>query len=1273
MIQQAEAAAASEHDPSDGTAAERRHMGHDVPITGNDGLDIENDIPDHPPPAYGEHIGTIANEKAGLGTKADVGDDGRVNIRIDQQNARLSKLLAPALRQQQEFTEHDLAPLPPAYIPPSLGGEEGVPPPPPMQVVIQVVGSRGDVQPFVALGKILKDTYGHRVRLATHPTFKQFVTENGLEFFSIGGDPAELMAFMVKNPGLMPGFDSLRSGDVGNRRKEVAEYIKGCWRSCFESGDGLGPEATNETVENWAWRSQQPSESDISEKPFVADCIIANPPSFAHIHIAEKLGIPLHVMFTMPYSPTQAFPHPLANIQSSNADANLTNYISYALIDMLTWQGLGDVINRFRQKSLGLEPISLVWAPGMLQRLQIPHTYCWSPALIPKPKDWGQNISISGFFFLNLASNYTPAPDLKEFLEAGPPPVYIGFGSIVLDDPNAMTQLIFDAVRLTGQRVLLSKGWGGMGAEELGIPDGVFMLGNCPHDWLFQRVSCVVHHGGAGTTAAGITAGKPTVVVPFFGDQPFWGAMVARAGAGPDPIPHKELTGEKLAEAINFCLKPESQEKAKELASKIAKEKGSDVGAQSFHQNLDVDKLRCTVAPSRTAVWRLKRTQVRLSALAACTLANEGLLNFQDLKLFRAREYETDDGPWDPITGGATALVGTMTQMMMGVADFPIETLKALKIHPEAPRRRKSSQTAGEAPPEGVAGPSRAETTTSSDAPTSADAKTISSFGESRASTDTLPTSTPSSPPASRAGSTFNVQESLDRLQSPPLSQPRLQPRSTSMENALKGGGDGSKSRSRSRSRTGGTAKDYMETGAGTAKGVNRIIGAGFKAPMDFSMALSKGFHNAPKLYGDDTVRKSERVDDFGSGQKAAWKEFGLGMYDGITGLVTQPMRGAQKGGAAGFVKGIGKGIGGVVLKPGAAFFAIPGYTMKGVYKEMSKHFGSSVQNYIIAARTAQGYDEWNASSVEERRDIVARWKHMQKDIKKKRNMDELVKEILDEKKKKLNQGWGEARSRYSAVRMASMGQFNRSSEIPGYEDSQSAALAAEAEGATLDHAQTYQGPQRNVLDHDELDDAIRQSVQETSKGDPYEDAAVERAIRASMTELQKARAERPQQQVADTEDEDLQLALAQSASEAQDQGKSQVVHDEELERVLAQSLRDHRRELGGSTAEEDDDEYHQPIQMVDSSADQPPAYDPGHLSGTTQEQYEAEQSEHPGEKTQQEKTEEQIVMEYVKKQSLLEQQHQKGKGKQPQNDEEDAELQQALKMSMRQGEASGS
>lgn len=253
--------------------------------------------------------------------------------------------------------------------------------------------------------------------------------------------------------------------------------------------------------------------------------------------------------------------------------------------------------------------------------------------MIPKPKDWGPHISISGFYFLSLANSFTPEPDLAAFLEAGPPPIYIGFGSIVVDDPNAMTRLIFEAVTKTGQRALVSKGWGGFGADQLGVPEGVFMLGNVPHDWLFKHVSCVVHHGGAGTTAAGIALGKPTVVVPFFGDQPFWGAMVASAGAGPLPIPSKQLTSDKLASAINEALKPTALQRARELGARISSERGTELGAQSFINNLDIDSLRCTVAPSRAAVWRVKRTKIRLSAFAATALANEGLLDFNDLKL----------------------------------------------------------------------------------------------------------------------------------------------------------------------------------------------------------------------------------------------------------------------------------------------------------------------------------------------------------------------------------------------------------------------------------------------------------------------------------------------------------------------------------------------------------------------------------------------------------------------------------------------------------------
>ena len=975
----------------------------------------------------------------------------------------------------------------------------------------------------------------------------------------------------------------------------------------------------------------------------------------------------------------------------------MTNFITYTLVEMLTWQGLGDVINRFRQKSLGLEPINMVMAPGMLQRLKIPHTYCWSPALIPKPKDWGQHISVSGFYFLNLASNFTPAPDLQAFLDAGPPPVYIGFGSIVLDDPNAMTKLIFEAVEKTGRRALVSKGWGGVGADELGIPDSVFMLGNVPHDWLFKHVACVVHHGGAGTTAAGITAGRPTLVVPFFGDQPFWGAMVARAGAGPDPIPHKQLTADNLAEGILACLRPETQERAHELADKIAAEKGTDLGAQFLHQMLDVDTLRCNVAPSRTAVWRLRRTQAKLSAMAACTLANEGLLSFNDLKPFRPREYETDGGPYEPITGAATAIVGTVTSVMMGVADFPSETLKALKIHPDSVKKKKSSEGG--------------ESTTATDP----DAEGFNNDStEDVDSSQTAVARTASTPAASRSSSSFNFQDSLARMKTPTspagsqsgtLAPAHRGSITQSLGDALKGQLQATRTRSRSGSsssknrtaspsgRRGGTDQ-FMETAMDTGKGMRKIIGAGVSSPMDFTMGLTKGFHNAPKLYGDDTVRKPDKITDFRSGLKAAGKEFGFGLYDGITGLVTQPVRGAQKEGAAGFIKGVGKGLGGIYLKPGAAIFGVAAYPMMGIYKEMQKQFGSSVQNYIIAARTAQGFDDWQSSSVEERADVVQRWQALQKDLKKKRNPDEMVKDILAEQRKKLTS----KKKMEADGSSGSEGSGSKSETTTG----QHFWDAKSSKGVGTHGAVTTKGDSRDTEafarpssaarevddegDSEDIIEAIRISVQETSRGDPGEDAAIEEAIRASMADLQKGRAAHSNP-AAEDEDEHLRIAIQASRSRDGERGLSDSTRDEELERVLAQSLREQRRQRSSDSEwdsePESDGEYQRAIKES-----QHPALrqDPGHLGGTTQEEFEQQQKQAGGEKSQQERTEEQVVMDYVKKQSLMEEEHRRkavGKAKAPQRDEyvhdedDDEDFKKAMSMSMqgsisRYGEASG-
>ncbi|KAM5341392.1 hypothetical protein ACJ41O_014423 [Fusarium nematophilum] len=1178
IIRQAEAAITAQTNPSRPTRQEALLQMTDL-VTPDAAED------DMPPPAYGDSYGEIRNEKDGLGTSARVTDDGRVNIRINQLNRRLSQIFTPALRQQVQ-SDQDSRPPPPPYIPPSLGGEEGVPPPPPLNVVIQVVGSRGDVQPFVALGKVLKDTYGHRVRLATHPNFKGFVQENGLEFFSIGGDPSRLMAFMVKNPSLVPGFRSIISGDVGERRRDVAEYIQGCWRSCYKAGDGM---ATDD------------DSSEPAARPFVADCIIANPPSFAHIHCAEKLGIPLHIMFTMPYSPTQAFPHPLANIQSSNADPQLTNYISYSMIEVLSWQSLGDIINRFRAKCLGLDPVSLIWAPGMLQRLKIPHTYCWSPALIPKPKDWGPHISISGFCFLNLASNYTPAPDLQAFLDAGPPPVYIGFGSIVLDDPNAMTKLIFKAVRKTGQRVLLSKGWGGMGADGLRIPDGVFMLGNVPHDWLFKHVSCVVHHGGAGTTAAGITAGRPTLVVPFFGDQPFWGAMVARAGAGPDPIPHRQLTADKLADAISFCLKPESLERARELASKIAAERGSDMGAQSFHQYLEADRLRCTLAPSRPAAWHIRRTQVRLSAFAACTLANANLLDFHDLKLFRPQEYETDQGPWDPISGGFVAACGAFGGMAMGLADFPSETLKALQLPFRYSRQQSQASTSN------------------------------ASVGE----TSTPPTS----PEQSQTSLNLQGQESLARVRSPPSpKQDEAGP-------------------SRVHSRDDGKDHDMLRhTGVHMSKGIGRFTKALVQSPMELSMSFTKGFHNLPRHWGDDTVRPQAQVSDFRSGVRAAGKGFGLGWYDGVTGLVTQPWKGAQKEGAGGFLKGIGKGMGGFVAKPGAGALGILGYTMKGVHKEVQKLFGSNVQNYIVASRAAQGYEEWLQSSDAEKQDVIVQWKLVQKYLKKKRNPDdmEMIRDVL-EAQRKMNKEGREARRDCGGT--ASSPSADASSLDP-----ESVMLAVGGSQSS-----------QESLGAARINKTIRLSVQETPRGDTEEDGSVAWTIQENASQLQRQRQEVADHQV---DQENLRQAMAASAAEAQRHTREALEHEQQLKQVMVQSLREQRQRGSdsgwGSDTGLDDEELEQAKMAAAVAGGSPgvqqrPSYDPGHLAGMTQGEFEAQQQGQQGEKTTQEKTEEEIVMEYVKKQSLLEQHHQnKGKGRATAAlDTDDQDLQKALKLSM--------
>jgi len=319
---------------------------------------------------------------------------------------------------------------------------------PRMNIAILIVGSRGDVQPFIALGKeLIAPPYNHRVRICTHPNFKTFVEENGLEFFSIGGDPEKLMSYMVRNPGVLPTRASVKAGDVGARRAEIAEMLDGCWRACTEAGNGVDP------IHLPAAKSLSLDMVTSLPDPFIADAIISNPPAYANIHIAERLSVPLHMMFTMPWSPTTAFPHPLTNVKAGSNNRKMANYLSYYSMELLTSEGLIDLVNDFRENTLALDPLHAAWGHQLLPQLKVPFTYCWSPALIPKPSDWGSHITISGFFFLATKSSFQPDEALSKFLAAGPPPVYIGFGSIVVDDPDKMTNMILEAVRISGGKM----------------------------------------------------------------------------------------------------------------------------------------------------------------------------------------------------------------------------------------------------------------------------------------------------------------------------------------------------------------------------------------------------------------------------------------------------------------------------------------------------------------------------------------------------------------------------------------------------------------------------------------------------------------------------------------------------------------------------------------------------------------------------------------------------------------------------------------------------
>jgi UDP:flavonoid glycosyltransferase YjiC (YdhE family) len=417
-----------------------------------------------------------------------------------------------------------------------------------MRITILAIGSLGDVRPYVALGAGLRAA-GYAVRIATHAQHASLAREHGLDFSALAGDSLAVLGSADGHRWQASGGNPLRfvAGLIQVAEPLLRRLVEQCHRACLD-----------------------------------ADAIIASPLGFcAGYHVAEKLRAALVPAFYVPMSPTRAFPAVMWPTRSFGA----LNWWTHRLSAHALWEPLRPALNRVRRDVLDLPPLS----PGRVVREFFAERwevlYGYSPTLVPTPRDWGDRHHVTGYWFLNGAGDSQPSPALLDFLGAGPAPVYVGFGSMQLADAGATTALVVDALAACGQRGVLSCPPGGLLGVDL--PRHVMSIESAPHDWLFPQMAAVVHHGGAGTTATAVRAGVPSVVVPFFADQPFWGWRLAGLQIAPPPIARKSLTVARLASAIRLAVSDvHLRERTCEVAARIRREEGVTRAVEVFDRQI---------------------------------------------------------------------------------------------------------------------------------------------------------------------------------------------------------------------------------------------------------------------------------------------------------------------------------------------------------------------------------------------------------------------------------------------------------------------------------------------------------------------------------------------------------------------------------------------------------------------------------------------------------------------------------------------------------------
>ncbi|MCY6381156.1 glycosyltransferase [Hoeflea prorocentri] len=425
-----------------------------------------------------------------------------------------------------------------------------------MKILILTIGSRGDVQPYVALGKGLKAA-GHEVTLATCERFRGFVEEHGLTYGYISDDLMKIID--------SPEGKALME-DTTNIFRTIAAMIKMARQTA---------PLKREAVEN-SWAIAEEAQPDL---------ICFHPKAVLGPSIGEKLNIPYVLATPIPMIvPTAEFPC------VGFPDLRLggwSNRLGYRIVNALIKVSSNKDVRAWRESTgtpLRRNNIDYLQDSG---GNPVPALHAISEYVLPRPSDWPKTAIMSGYWFLDASEGWTPPTDLVSFLSDGPPPLYIGFGSISGRDPKRLGDMVIDALRKSGHRGVLARGWGGLDADEL--PASVFMIDEAPHEWLFPQMAGVVHHGGAGSTAAGLRAGKPTMICPFFADQPFWGQTVHRLGAGPAPIMQKKLTTDSLANAFDQLIFNERMHQRAEMIGAALREEDGVARAVSFLETVAAD------------------------------------------------------------------------------------------------------------------------------------------------------------------------------------------------------------------------------------------------------------------------------------------------------------------------------------------------------------------------------------------------------------------------------------------------------------------------------------------------------------------------------------------------------------------------------------------------------------------------------------------------------------------------------------------------------------